>query len=259
MSFFDTHAHLDQAEFDGDRDEVIARARQSGVEQILCPGVSAASSAAALYLAEKCELLAAVGIHPNSTHEAAAGDWDRIVAMLDAPRAVALGETGLDRYWDFAPLALQREYLDRHLQLGQERGVPVILHCRDAQDDLLEALRAAAGSGPIRGIVHAFSGDAAFASECLELGLYVSFAGNVTYSNKKFEALREAARTVPANRLLIETDSPYLVPQVVRGKQKRNEPAGVIHTAAFLAELRGVSVEEVGAATSENARRLFGV
>jgi TatD DNase family protein len=257
MPYFDTHAHLDQADFDADRDDVIARAREAGVAAILCPGVSADSSAAVTKLAGQYDLLAAVGIHPNSTHETAPGDWERIVGMLDEPCVVALGETGLDRYRDYAPLALQKEYLDRHLRLAQDRDVPVILHCRDAQDDLLEALRAAVGCGPIRGVVHAFSGDTAFAAECLALGLHVSFAGNVTYSNKKFEPLRAAARAVPADRLLIETDSPYLVPQVFRGKQRRNEPTGVIHTATFLAELRGVPLQQLAAATTENARRLF--
>jgi TatD DNase family protein len=259
MSYFDTHAHLDQAEFDADRDDVIARARAAGVAAIVCPGVSAASSAAVAKLAQDYGLAAAVGIHPNSTHEAAPGDWERIVGMLDEPCVVALGETGLDRYWDYAPIALQREYLDRHLRLAQERDVPVILHCRDAQDDLLDALRTTVARGPIRGVVHAFSGDSAFAAECLALGLHIGFAGNVTYSNKKFESLRAAARTVPADRLLIETDSPYLVPQVFRGKQRRNEPAGVMHTAVFLAELRGVPLQQLAAATTENARQLFGL
>ena len=257
MSYFDTHAHLDQPEFDADRGEVIARAREAGVSAILCPAVSADSSAAVVKLAEQFDLLAAVGIHPNSTHEASPGDWERVAAMLEHPRVVALGETGLDRYRDFAPLSLQQEYLDRHLRLAQQRDMPVILHCRDAQDDLLQAIRVAVVRGPIRGVVHAFSGDAAFAAECLALGLYVSFAGNVTYSNKKVEPVRAAARAVPADRLLIETDSPYLVPQVFRGKQKRNEPAGVVHTAAFLAELRNASVEQFAVATTDNARRLF--
>jgi TatD DNase family protein len=255
--FFDTHAHLDQSDFDADRDAVVGRARQAGVAMILCPAVSAESSRAVVKLAEQHNLLAAVGIHPNSTHEAAPGDWEQIVAMLDRPRVVALGETGLDRYWDFAPISLQQEYLDRHLRLGQERDLPVILHCRDAQVDLLKAIRAAVARRPIRGIVHAFSGDAAFAAECLALGLHISFAGNVTYSNKKMEPLRGAACTIPADRLLLETDSPYLVPQIFRGKQRRNEPACVVHTAAFLAELRGVPLEQLAAETTTNVRRLF--
>jgi TatD DNase family protein len=255
--YFDTHAHLDQAEFDADRRDVVARAREAGVTMILCPAVSAESSGVVVKLAEEYDLLAAVGIHPNSTHEAAPDDWQRVAAMIDHPHVVALGETGLDRYWDVAPISLQQEYLDRHLRLSQDCDLPVILHCRDAQADLLASLLAAAARAPIRGVVHAFSGDAAFAAECLALGLYVSFAGNVTYSNKKFEPLRVTAGTIPADRLLIETDSPYLVPQLFRGKQKRNEPANVIHTAALLAELRGVPPEQLAAETTANARRLF--
>jgi len=257
VMFFDTHAHLDQAEFDADRGEVVARAREAGVTMILCPAVSVESSRAVVRLAEQYDLLAAVGIHPNSTREAAPDDWEQIVAMIGQPRVVALGETGLDRYRDFAPISLQREYLERHLRLGQQRDLPVILHCRDARDDLLAALRAAAARGPIRGVVHAFSGDTAFAAECLALGLYISFAGNVTFSNKKMEPLRAAARTIPADRLLVETDSPYLVPQIFRGKQKRNEPACVVQTAAFLAQLRGVPLDQLAAETTANARRLF--
>ena len=257
--YFDTHAHLDQSDFDGDRGEVIARAHEAGVTTILCPAVSAESSRAVLRLAEQFDLLAAVGIHPNSTHEAAPGDWGEVAAMVDQPRVAALGETGLDRYWDFAPISLQQEYLDRHLRLSQQHDLPVILHCRDAQADMLASLRTATARGPICGVIHAFSGDAAFAAECLAFGLYISFAGNVTYSNKKFEPLRAAARTIPADRLLIETDSPYLVPQIYRGKQKRNEPAHVVQTAAFLAQLRGVPVEHLAAETTSNARRLFRV
>jgi TatD DNase family protein len=255
--YFDTHAHLDQQEFDADRHEVIERARAAGVETILCVAVSAASSQAVVRLAEEYDLPAAVGIHPNSTAEAAPGDWQRVVDLIDDPRVVALGETGLDRYWDFAPLALQQEYLDRHLRLAQQRDLPVILHCRDAAAELMPMLRAAAARGPLRGVLHAFSGDAALATECLALGLYVSLAGNVTYSNKKFAPLQAAAKHIPDDRLLIETDSPYLVPQIFRGKQKRNEPANVVHMAAFLAELHGVSADHLAAVTTVNARRLF--
>lgn len=255
-SFFDTHAHLDQDDFDADRAETVARAKAAGVG-FLCVAVSAASSRNAVRLADQFDLFAAVGIHPNSTHEIGEGDWDCVVKLLDHPRVKALGETGLDRYWDFAPIELQREYLDRHLQLGRDRGLPVIIHCRDAADDLMPMLRAAATHGELCGVIHAFSGDAALAAECIALGLHISFAGNVTYTNKKFETLRDAAKTIPDNRLLIETDSPYLVPQVFRGKQKRNEPAHVVPTAAFLAELRGVSLDVIAAATTANARRLF--
>ena len=224
---------------------------------MLCPAVSAQSSQAVVRLAAEYELLAAVGIHPNSVAEAGANDWQQIVALAGRPRVVAIGETGLDRYRDFAPIALQQEYLDRHLRLAHERGLPVILHCRDAQEDLLPMLREAAVRGPLCGVLHAFSGDATFAAECLGLGLYVSFAGNVTHSNKKFEPLRAAAQTIPDDRLLLETDSPYLVPQAFRGRQQRNEPAHLVHTAALLAELRGVPPEHLAALTTANARRLF--
>jgi TatD DNase family protein len=256
-SFFDTHAHLDQEDFDADRGAVIAGCRRAGVEMVLCVGVSAASSRAACELAEQFGLLAAVGIHPNSTAEALPRDWNEIAALAGRSGVVALGETGLDRYRDFAPLATQQEYLDRHLRLSRETGLPVVIHCRDAQSDLLPMLRAAAAAGPLRGVLHAFSGEADFAAECLSLGLYLSFAGNVTYSNKKFEPLRAVAAGVPEDRLLLETDSPYLVPQTLRGRQRRNEPACVVYTAECLARLRGVSLERVAAATTANARRLF--
>jgi TatD DNase family protein len=255
--YIDVHAHLDQVEFDADRAEVIARARAAGIDDILCVAVAAASSRSVVQMAEEFDLLAAVGIHPNSTAEAAGGDWDQVAALASHPRVVALGETGLDRYWDFAPLRLQQEYLDRHLRLAQERDLPVILHCRDAAADLMPMLREATDRGPLRGVLHAFSGDSPLAAECIVLGLHISFAGNVTYSNKKFEPLRAAAKTVPDERLLIETDSPYLVPQVFRGRQRRNEPANVVYTAAFLAELRGVSCDHIAALTTANARRLF--
>ena len=285
-SFLDSHAHLDQQEFDADRAAVIARARAAGVEEIVCPAVSALSAEAVVRLAEEheepcgtaalgcakssrtaeggCptnrhvfELWAAVGIHPNYTAEATPDDWDRIVELAGNPRVVAIGEIGLDRYRDYSPLRLQQEYFDRHLQLARRCGLPVIIHCRDAQEDMLPMLRAAAADGPLVGVLHAFSGTADFAAECLSLGLHVGFAGNVTYSNRKNDYLRDVAREIPLDRLLIETDSPYLVPQAFRGREKRNEPAHVVQTAAFLAELRGVSVEQLAAATTANARRLF--
>jgi TatD DNase family protein len=255
--FFDTHAHLDQDDFAPDCPDVIARARAAGVENVLCVGVSAASSRAAVQVAEQHDLVAAVGIHPNSTAEAAADDWRQVLTMLDHPRVVALGETGLDCHRDYAPLELQQEYLDRHLRLAQERDLPVIIHCRDAAQHLLPMLRAAVARGPLGGILHAFSGDSALAAECVALGLHISFAGNVTYSNKKFEPLRAAVAAVPDDRLLIETDSPYLIPQPLRGRPSRNEPANVVYTAAFLAELRGVSIDQLAGLATANARRLF--
>jgi TatD DNase family protein len=254
----DTHAHLDDDQFDADRDAVIARAVAAGVEAIVCVGTTVQSSLAAIRIAETYpQAYAAVGIHPNSCAEAREGDWERIVDLLDHPRVVALGETGLDRYWDYAPIELQRDYFARHLQLGKDRDLPVIIHCRDAQADLMPMLHQAAVGQSLRAVLHAFSGDAAMAAECLGLGLFVSFAGNVTYTNKKFQTLRAAAATIPDDLILIETDCPYLAPEPHRGKQKRNEPALVAHTAAHLAAIRNVAVEQFAAQTAANARRVF--
>ena len=163
----DTHCHLDDEQFEADRDAVVARAVAAGVDRMISLGTTAASSRAAVRLAETYPgLYAAVGIHPNSCAEAASGDWEAIVSLLDHPRVVAVGETGLDRYWDYAPIELQRDYFDRHIRLSQQRDRAVVVHCRDAQADLMPMLRQAVARGPLRGVVHAFSGDAAMAGEC---------------------------------------------------------------------------------------------
>jgi TatD DNase family protein len=254
----DTHAHLDDPQFDADREAVLQRSRLAGVDTIVCVGTTLASSRVAVHLAETCPgVYAAVGIHPNSSAEAGPDDWDQVAALLDHPRVVALGETGLDRYRDFAPLELQREYLRRHLVLGRQRDLPLVIHCRDAWEDLLPLLREFAAAAPVCGVLHAFSGDAATVAECIALGLHISFAGNVSYKNKKFQSLRAAAAAAPADRLLVETDSPYLMPEPLRGRQKRNEPALLVHTATALAMLRAEAPETLAAQTAENARRLF--
>jgi len=261
ISLFDSHTHLDDEQFDSDRSAVIAACRQSGVETILCVGISAASSRAVLQIAEESQgVYAAVGIQPNYCAEAADGDWQQIISLASHPKVVAIGETGLDRYWDFTPLQMQKDYFFRHIKLARETKLPLVIHCRDAEAELLDMLReATAGESPsgrpIGGVLHAFSGDAAMAGECVELGFHISFAGMVTY--KKSEALRRVALIVPEDRILIETDSPYLVPHPLRGKQKRNEPRNVVHTARCLAEQRGISLEEFASLTTANARRLF--
>lgn len=254
----DTHAHLDQPEFHTDLKEVFDNAIKKGVRAILCVGTTAASSADILQMAAQNDLIrGAVGIQPNYVADAATDDWNRIVEMAGSPDVVAVGETGLDRYWDFAPFDIQQDYFDRHLRLAQQRSLPVVIHCREAEADLVPMLREAVERGPLRGVLHSFSGNGEFAAECLELGLYVSFSGMVTYPNKKFRLLREVATMIPEDRLLIETDSPYLVPHPLRGKQSRNEPANLRLIAQSLAELRNVGTEDVIAATSANARRLF--
>lgn len=255
---WDTHCHLDQPEFDDDREAVVERCREVGVTGLLCVGIDARSSAAAVALAERHDFVyAAVGIQPNYAAQAEPDDWERIVTLAEHPRVRAIGETGLDRYWDFTPFDVQLDFFQRHLALARQRGLAFLVHSRDCDAEMLAALRAERARGELRGLMHAFSSDAAVAAQCLEMGLFISFAGNVSYTNKKFAPLREAAAAVPADRLLLETDSPYIVPQPLRGRLKRNEPALVVHTARALAELRGLPAEALAAQTTANARRLF--
>ena len=195
MRLFDTHCHLCDEQFEGRRAEVLQRAAEAGVETILSVGVTAASSRACAELAvHHTQVLAAVGIHPNYCAEAAAEDWDAIVKLATAPRVMALGETGLDRYWDHAPFATQQDYFDRHIRLSQELDLPFVVHQRDCEADVLELLRTARSRGPLRGVMHSFTGTAGGAAECVELGLHISFAGMVTY--KKSDGLRRRFPTV---------------------------------------------------------------
>ncbi|MCC6492426.1 MAG: TatD family hydrolase [Pirellulales bacterium] len=251
----DTHAHLDQDEFGADRDAVIERAAVAGVDAVVAVGTTAASSRQCVELAARYRLVfAAVGIQPNYVAEALPGDWAAVERLAAAPRVVAVGETGLDRYWDFAPFELQQEYFDRHIDLARRLDLPFIVHMRDCDADILAALRAASQRGRLSGVMHSFTGDAAMAAECLALGLYISFAGMVTF--KKSQSLRDCAATIPADRLLVETDAPYLSPEPVRSRRP-NEPALVRHTAECLAAARGVTLAELAAQTTANAKRLF--
>jgi TatD DNase family protein len=256
VKLFDTHAHLDQVDFDADRDAVVERARAAGVSTILAIGTTAAASARCVELAAQYDgVYAAVGIQPNYVAAAGAGDWAQIVALARAPRVVAIGETGLDRYWDHTPFEMQQDYFDRHLRLAAELGLPFVVHMRDCSEDILVMLRAAhARSAPLVGVMHSFTGDAAMAAECAALGMHVSFAGMATY--KKSAELRAVAATIPADRILIETDSPYLSPEPVRGT-RRNEPANLVHTATCLAAACGHSPEAFAEQTTRNAQRLF--
>ncbi len=250
----DTHAHLDEQAFDVDRNEVIARARDAGVERILTIGITAETSRAAVELAETHEeIFAVVGVQPNYVSQMQPDDWTVIEELAVHPRVVGIGETGLDRYWDYAPIELQQEFFDRHLELSRRVGKPFVVHCREAEADVVSQLRRAHAVGPLSGVMHSFCGDADVAAACVEMGLSISFAGMLTY--KRNTDLRAVASTVPRDRLLVETDSPYLAPVPLRGK--RNEPANVVHTAKCLAEECGVSLEDLARQTSDNARRLF--
>jgi TatD DNase family protein len=257
LDLIDTHAHLDDERFQGDLPEVLDRARAAGVRRVVAVAVTADSSAAVVGLAEHHALLAAtVGIQPNHVAEAVAEDWDRVVRLAEHPRVVAVGETGLDRHWDYTPFPQQEDYFARHLDLARRRNLAVVIHCREAEADVVRMLRADHDAhGPVRGVLHSFTGDAATAEAGLAMGLYVSFAGMLTYKNAR--ELREVAGRVPLDRLLVETDSPYLAPVPVRGK--RNEPAYVAHTAACLAGVLGVDLAALAAQTTRNARALFGL
>ncbi|MCC9607656.1 TatD family hydrolase [Blastopirellula sp. JC732] len=255
MNLFDTHAHLFDETLISQIDDVVARARAANVSRMLVVGTTAEDSAKAIEIAERFpEIFATVGIQPNYCGEVQPGDWERIVEMLEHPKVVALGETGLDRYWDNAPFDVQQDYFDRHLRLSQERDFPFIVHMRDCGDDIVVMLEEAAKRGPLRGVMHSFTGEPALLQQCLDLDMYISFAGMVTF--KKSGDLREVATMVPKDRILIETDSPYLSPEPVRGKRP-NEPAYVAHTAACVAAARGESLAEFANLTTENAYRLF--
>ncbi|MEK6247534.1 MAG: TatD family hydrolase [Planctomycetales bacterium] len=254
MQLIDTHAHLDQDDFAEDRQQVIEAAIEAGVEIILAVGIGADSSCAAVQLAAGHNgVYAAVGIQPNYCAEAKEGDWQRVVDLAGEPRVVAVGETGLDRHWDYTPFEIQQDYFERHLKLSQQSGLPFIVHTRESETDVLAMLREARSRGPLSGVMHSFVGDQEVAEECLEMGLYISFAGMVTF--KKSTGLREVAAGIPDDRILVETDSPYLSPHPLRGR--RNQPAHLIHTAECLAEVRNSPLDEFAALTSSNARRLF--
>lgn len=251
----DTHAHLDDGRFASDLPAVLQRAAEAGVVHILTVATTRDSSLANLALAEKHLVLSAtVGIHPNHAAEAKPTDWDDVVRLITNPRVVAVGETGLDRHWDFTPFAMQEDYFARHLELSRTTDKPIVIHCREAEPDVLRMLRDEyERHGPIRGVLHSFVGSRETLTAALAMGLHISFAGMLTYKNAA--ELRATAKVVPLDRVMVETDSPYLAPQPVRGR--RNEPAFVTHTAACLAEALGVALDQLADHTTRNARSLF--
>jgi TatD DNase family protein len=252
----DSHCHLDPMRYGADLPDVLARARGAGVVGFVVIGTRAADSeAAAALAAREAGVVAAAGIHPNDTTEVEPGEWERIVALVEAGRVRAVGETGLDWYRTTAPPEVQREFFERHIRLAQRSGLPLVIHTRESTRDVLDMLREARGRGPVSAVLHSFTGTAAEAAEAVELGCHLGFAGMVTFRSNG--VLRETAATVPLERLLVETDSPFLSPEPLRGT--RNEPARVVHTAACLALARGEPLDAFAAATTANARRVFGV
>ncbi|MBX6394642.1 MAG: TatD family hydrolase [Alicyclobacillaceae bacterium] len=252
---FDSHSHLNDEKFAGDVDEVIARAEAAGVRAVVVPGYDLPSSERAVDLARRYEICyAAVGIHPHDAASATDAVMDGIKSLAKEDKVVAIGEIGLDYYYEHSPREIQKEVLERHIGLARELGLPVLIHNREAHADVVELLRrtSAAETG---GVMHCFSGSWETAQACLNLGFYLSFAGPLTFKNAKRP--REVAAKVPIDRLLIETDAPYLTPEPHRGK--RNEPAHVALVANALAALREMDPDALANATWENACRLFRV
>jgi TatD DNase family protein len=251
----DTHCHLDAADFEPDRAEVLARARAAGVTVMVCVGsgrdLGAAREAIRLAGIER-DIFATVGVHPHDVAGMAPSDWDELARLARAPKVVGVGETGVDYYYNHSPPEAQRDAYRRFIALAREVDRPVISHVRDAHADAA-AILASEGAAAVGGVIHCFSGGIAEARLYLDLGQYLSFSGILTFKNAG--PVRDAAAFAPLDRLLIETDAPYLAPVPHRGK--RNEPAFVARTAETLAGLRGIPCDDAVRATSENARRLF--
>ncbi len=256
MQLFDTHAHLDSDQLQPHLDEILARA-EDGSMRINAIGTDPRSSHCCLEFARKHEnVFAAVGLHPNYCAKFDESHWQAILEIVDDTQVVAIGETGLDKYWDDCPFDVQLKWFVRHIELSFEKKKPLVIHTRDCETEMIETLESQAREGRIIGIMHSFAGSAETAQRCLDLGMYISFAGMVTF--KKSNELREVARMIPDDRILIETDSPYLSPHPLRSKRP-NLPSRVEHTAACVAEVRGVSVEDFAKQTFENANQVFGL
>ncbi len=273
--FIDSHCHIDGEQFDEDRDEVVRRAREAGVVAMLNIGTGDPNSddfRRAVAVAERYEgVYASVGVHPHDAKLYNAAAEEHLVELAKSEKVIAWGEIGLDYYYDHSPRDVQRDVFRRQIRTARSLDLPIIIHSRDADDETVEILTEEFGrraDTPVRregcepdksvrapGIMHCFGGTPEMAEALMKIGFMISFAGNVTF--KKAENLRESARVVPLDRLLIETDCPFLTPVPFRGK--RNEPSFVVHTANFLAELYSVDVQDLAAATTSNFLRLFGL
>ena len=255
--FIDSHAHIESEDFDGDRSAMIQRALDAGLEIIVAVGngdVSKDSHSAAQRIAEKYDFIyTTVGVHP---HEARLLDdqlYGRLAEFAAHPKVIAWGEIGLDYHYDNSPRDVQRAAFKKQLQMARERHLPAVIHAREAEEDTLQILRDEWSGADLPGIIHCFTGTQRFAEAAVEMGFLISFAGVVTF--KKAEDLRATARSLPLDKILIETDAPFLAPIPYRGR--RNEPAYVVETARSIGGLRGLSAEEIGRITSANFKRLF--
>jgi TatD DNase family protein len=261
-TFVDSHAHLEMEQFDADREQMLARAREAGIEAIVAigSGTGPGSLDCGIQLAEQHEFIyATIGIHPHEAKLATNGDFEEMVQLAKRPKVIAWGEVGLDYFYDHSPREVQQQVFLKQLNLAQAAKLPIVIHCRpsdnsdDAWQECLKLLHEHWAPSGLGGILHCFTGTWAHAVQALDMGFMISFAGNVTFP--KAQQIREAAKQVPLDRMLIETDSPFLAPVPHRGK--RNEPSFVKEVARQLGELRGLSMEGVGLQTANNFYRFF--
>lgn len=251
----DSHCHLDFPDFDDDRDAVVERARAAGIGCMvtICTKLSAFEGVRRI-AGTYDDVYCSVGVHPHEAAEEGVSEAAPLVALAARdPRVVGIGETGLDYYYEHSPREAQRRSFRAHIDAARETGLPLIVHTRDADDETIEILESGAADGAFSGLIHCFSTSARVAEKALELGLFISLSGIVTF--KAAESLRDVVRTVPLDRLLVETDAPYLAPVPLRGK--RNEPAFVVETARVVAELKGVDEGTLATVTTDNFFRLF--
>ncbi|MEK6407750.1 MAG: TatD family hydrolase [Acidobacteriota bacterium] len=255
--YIDSHAHIEGSEFDADREAVLQRALAAGVEIIVCVGdgeVAADSHAAAFRIAEEYPFIyTTVGVHPHEARLLDDNLYSKLMDLSQHPKVIAWGEIGLDYHYDNSPREVQREAFRRQLRMARERHLPISIHTREAEADTLAIFDEEWKDSGLGGVIHCFTGTRAFAETAVELGFSISFSGVITF--KKAEDLRDTARSLPMDKMLIETDAPFLAPVPYRGR--RNEPAYVVETARAIAELRGAEPEEIGRATTENFKRLF--
>lgn len=249
----DSHAHLDDSRFDRDRDKLIKSLKELEVDLVINPGADLNSSIKAVSLSEKYDnIYAAVGVHPHSAKEMDESTIEILKSFTNREKVIAIGEIGLDYYYDNSPRDIQQKRFIEQLNLAKEVDLPVIIHTREATKDTFHILKEAQ-DGNLEGVMHCFSGSVEMAMEYIKLGFYISLAGPVTFKNARVS--KEVAKAVPLDKLMIETDAPYLTPEPYRGK--RNEPFYVRYVAGTIAELRGISFEEVAKQTSENTKKLF--
>lgn len=250
----DSHCHLDFPDFADTLDDVVARARAAGVSHMVTISTRVRKFAAITAIAERYpDVFCSVGTHPHNAQEELDISAADLVRLAQHPKVVAIGEAGLDYFYDTGPKAAQAQGLRTHIAAARETGLPLVIHSRDADADMAEILQQEQGQGAFAGVLHCFTGSRALALTAVELGMYVSFTGIITF--KKSEQLRAIAAELPAERILVETDSPYLAPNPFRGK--RNEPAYVVETAKMLAEARGVTFDAIAQQTTDNFFRLF--